>query len=93
MAFSLRMEPDGRMVRRDFADHAPGEAQRARLRELADGPRDLGAPWNEGFSFTHDEFELLRRLEPQLFDGSPADRLRAWKAWARTSAGRSFRVR
>lgn len=95
MSFTLKQEADGRVVRRDYADHAPGELERARLRAMAEGERrkDGNEPWNEGFHFTADEFELLRKLRPQLFEGDGETRLRAWKRWARSSEGRAFRVR
>lgn len=72
-------------------DHSPGDRDRTILRDHA--KKDLSSPWNEGFSFTEDEWELLRRTRPALFDEDPVRRFKAWRAWATTAEGRAFRVK
>jgi hypothetical protein len=66
---------------------------RDKYRIMADGARKLGSPFNEGFSFTPAEYEMLKRNRPALFEADPQMRLAAWKAWSHTSEGRAFRVR
>ena len=56
---------------------------------------DKNSPWNEAFTFTPDEWELLKRVRPDL---SPANRdavarAKAWRLFAQSSVGRAFRVR
>lgn len=55
--------------------------------------RNLDSPFNEGFSFTPIEYEMLKKSNPSLFDDDPQRRLKAWKEWSQTSEGRAFRVR
>lgn len=95
MPHALKFEADGTIVRRDFADHAPGNIQRVRLRELNNDQRrkDGNDPFNEGFNFTADEWELLKKIRPALFDPDPVARHKAWKAFAETSEGKMFRIK
>lgn len=72
-------------------DHAPGDLERSRIREVA--TKDLGSPWNEGFTFTEEEWLLLQKTRPALFDPDPVRRLANWKTWAASSEGRAFRVK
>ena len=92
MAHKLNIAADGLAVRRDFADHAVGDAVRAHYRDQGGG-KDLRSPFNEGFNFTRDEYELLKKTHPQLFVKDPKERLANWRRWALTSEGRAFRIR
>lgn len=87
---------NGEAIRRDWADHSEGERLRAHNRALvAAGARpDGNSPWaGEAFSFTPDEYALLKKTHRFLFEGDPRDRQKRWKAWAQTAEGRAFRVR
>ncbi|WP_209940087.1 hypothetical protein [Ruegeria sp. HKCCE4148] len=97
MAHELRFGPD-RIVRRDSADLDVGNAMRRQTRDMigaSDARPDSNSPWNEAFSFTMDEYEILQKLKPELFDTSldPATRLKHWKTFANSSEGRMFRVK
>ena len=63
-----------------------------RYRDMGGG-KDLASPFNEGFSFTPKQYEILKITRPALFDADPQRRLAAWHKFARTSEGRAFRVR
>ena len=69
------------------------EQNRRIYRDMGDGSKDLSSPWNEGFSFTQHEYDLLRSARPQLFDPDPQVRLANWKIWSTTIEGQFFRVR
>ncbi len=97
MAHSVKVQ-NGQVVRRDSADIGVGNAMRQRTRDMigaSDTRPDSNSPWNEAFSFTMDEYEILQKLKPELFDTSldPATRLKHWKAFANSSEGRMFRVK
>lgn len=67
---------------------------RTRYRHAHEAGAGAGFDWaNEAFSMTSEEYALLQRIRPELFDGSPQDRRRAWIAFGQTSEGRAFRVR
>ncbi len=70
----------------------PISLNRQKYRDMGGG-KDLSSPFNEGFSFTADEYEMLKKTRPELFDADPQRRLKNWKTWARTSEGRAFQVR
>ncbi len=94
MAFELKEDAAGLLIRRDFADHAVGDAARAHDRFLADGARrDMDSPFNEAFTFSADEWELMKKTHPQLHDPDPQRQVKAWRAFAQSSEGRAFRVR
>ncbi len=57
------------------------------------GGKDLASPFNEGFSFTPKQYEILKITRPDLFDADPQRKHKAWLKWAGTSEGRAFRVR
>ena len=70
------------------------EDNRDIYRAMADGKsKDMNNPFNEGFSFTPAEYEMLKKARPHLFDTDQVQRLKNWKVWAQTSEGRAFRVR
>ena len=55
-----------------------------------------GHSWaNEAFSFTPEEYARLQVMRPDLFDPEieGREKARRWKAFARSSVGRHFRVR
>ena len=56
---------------------------------------DRNSPWNEAFTFTPAEWELLKKMRPDLSPANRdnADRLRRWREFAHSSLGRAFRVR
>jgi len=57
---------------------------------------DGNSPWNEAFAFRSlEEYGAFRAVHPELFDRQADARelVRRWKAFARTSAGRSLRWR
>lgn len=88
---------NGEIHRHESADHDVGNVVRKRLRDLVDGERrkDGNSPFNEAFSFTRDEYELLKRIKPHLFDQNldPLTRRRYWVEFANSSEGRMFRVK
>lgn len=86
---------NGLITRLDTADHDIGNAMRQPFRENAAKPKDGNSPFNEAFSFTYDEYELLKKLKPELFDEQldPKTRLDNWKRFANSSEGRMFRIR
>ncbi len=69
-----------------------GNKHRDTLRAMGGG-KDLASPFNEGFSFTPNEYAQLKTTHPQLFDADPVQRLANWKAWAVSSEGRAMRIR
>jgi hypothetical protein len=83
--------------RHQTADHAVGNAMRRQFRDQLDGERhkDGNSPFNEAFSFTQEEYDILKKLKPHLFDQTldPQTRLKHWKAFANSSEGRVFRVK
>lgn len=83
------------IVRHERVDDAPGNRMRAALRDLNNGRRrrDASDPFNEAFSLTMDEYELLKRTDPQLFDGDARARFRAWQKFAQTRVGQALRIR
>jgi hypothetical protein len=93
MSSTLRINGD-QIVRHDTVDHAPGEAMRRAQRE---GVRDLGknSSLNECLSFTEEEYALLQRIRPDLFDQElePQVRRQKWVDFAYSSEGRAFRVK
>ena len=95
MAHELVIGRDGLVIRRDFADHALGDAQREanRARVAAGKARDGNDPLNEAFTFSMDEWELMKKTHPQLHDRDQRRQARAWRAFAQSSEGRAFRVR
>lgn len=69
-------------------------ADRLRYRHAHEAGAGAGFSWaNEAFSMTSEEYELLKKIRPDLFDGSPQDRRKAWVKFGQTSEGRAFRVR
>ncbi len=69
-----------------------GTNHRETLRAMGGG-KDLASPFNEGFSFTPQEYAVLKKTHPQLFDSDPKRRLANWKTWADSSEGKAFRIR
>ena len=67
-------------------------SDRQTLRDMGGG-KDLASPFNEGFSFTAEEYAFLQKHRPALFDSDTVQRLKNWKTWAQTSEGMAFRVR
>ena len=57
------------------------------------GGKNLDSPFNEGFSFTQAEYDMLKQERPSLFDDDPQRRHNAWVQWSQTSEGKAFRVR
>lgn len=58
------------------------------------GHRDGNNPWNEAFSFTQEQYLLLRKLRPDLFDyGNAQTRRKRWIEFGQTSIGKAFRKR
>ena len=95
MAFELKLTHDT-AHRRDYADHAVGDKVRAYNRQLGEGAkRDSNSPFNEAFTFSDDEYALLKKIKPHLFDLTldPKTRLDHWKRFANSTEGRAFRVR
>jgi hypothetical protein len=88
---------DGVIYRQQTADHDTGNAMRRQFRDQLDGERqkDGNSPFNEAFSFTQEEYDILKRLKPHLFDQTlePQTRLKHWKDFANSSEGRMFRVK
>lgn len=56
---------------------------------------DGNSPWNEAFAFSPSELVLMKRLHPELWDQSTPtrERVKAWRRFAQTSAGKAFRWR
>lgn len=69
-----------------------GAQHRQVLKDMGGG-KNLASPFNEGFSFTPEEYAFLQRTRPHLFDEDPHRRLENWKQWASSSEGRAFRIR
>lgn len=88
---------DGLITRHDRIDHAEGDKVRRFNRDLVSQGkrRDGNSPFNEAFSFTHDEYELLKKIKPHLFDQSldPKTRRQHWIDFGNSTEGRCFRVR
>lgn len=70
-------------------------SDRIRYRHAHEAGAGAGFGWaNEAFSFTPAEYELLRRIRPDLFDTTDQRKRRArWVEFAQSSVGRHFRVR
>lgn len=76
-------------------DHAEGDKARRFNRDLVSQgkKKDGNNPFNEAFSFTMEEFHLLKKLNPGLADSDPIARAKAWRDFANSGIGRHFRVR
>lgn len=94
MAFDLKIK-NGTITRHDRIDHAIGDRERALIRDAATAKRDGNSPWNEAVTLTYDEYELLKRIKPQLFDKTidPLTRKQHWLTFLNSSEGKHFRTR
>lgn len=55
---------------------------------------DLNETFGECFTFQNvTEFLTFKAARPELFDGSPEDRRKAWIKFGQTSEGKSLRTR
>ncbi len=84
-------------IRTDTVDHAEGDKVRDVNRDMVGigKAKDSNSPFNEAWTFTYEEYELLKVIKPHLFDETldPITRRNHWVAFSHTTEGRSFRVR
>lgn len=88
-----RLQIDNGVInRRDLIDHSEGDKSRRRFRDMS-GRRIRNNPLQEMFVWTQEEDRLLRKIRPELFEGSAQDRQKALRAFAQTSEGKAFLCR
>ncbi len=86
---------NGLITRRDRVDHDPANAMRSQLRQTTRRRKDGNDPFNEAVSLTMEEYEILKRIKPHLFDHSldPLTRKKHWITFLNSTEGAMFRVR
>lgn len=83
---------DGVITRQDRVDHAEADRGRRVFRDMARRP-GRSSPIGHVFAWSEEEDRLLRKIRPELFEGSARDRQKALKRFAQTSEGKAFLCR